>query len=62
MGQDLAIGVFEPLAGDRIAFEGSRKTQLENPIRVSAENQIGPSGPDDHEAWKLRIIPLARMK
>jgi predicted amidohydrolase YtcJ len=27
---------------------------------VSAENQIGPSGPDDHEVWKLRVVPLAR--
>ena len=31
-------------------------------LLASAENQIGPSGPDDHEAWKLRIPPLARQK
>jgi imidazolonepropionase-like amidohydrolase len=24
----------------------------------SAEGRIGPSGPDDHEAWKLRVEPL----
>lgn len=29
-------------------------------LLVAAENQIGPSGPDDHEAWKLRVVPLAR--
>ena len=29
---------------------------------ASAENQIGPSGPDDHEAWTLRVVPLARLK
>jgi imidazolonepropionase-like amidohydrolase len=29
---------------------------------ASAENQIGPSGPDDHEAWTLRVKPLVRMK
>ena len=29
---------------------------------AAAENQIGPSGPDDHEAWTLRVAPLVRMK
>jgi imidazolonepropionase-like amidohydrolase len=29
---------------------------------ASAENQIGPSGPDDHEAWTLRVAPLVRIK
>lgn len=28
----------------------------------SAENGIGPSGPDDHEAWTLRVAPLVRTK
>jgi hypothetical protein len=29
---------------------------------ASAENGIGPSGPDDHEAWTLRVAPLVRIK
>jgi len=29
---------------------------------ASAENRIGPSGPDDHDAWTLRVKPLERIK
>jgi len=29
---------------------------------ASTENGIGPSGPDDHEAWTLRVTPLVRIK
>jgi imidazolonepropionase-like amidohydrolase len=29
---------------------------------AAAENKIGPSGPDDHEDWKLRIVPPKRRK
>ncbi|MCP3958125.1 MAG: amidohydrolase family protein [bacterium] len=29
---------------------------------AAAENQIGPSGPGDHAAWKLRIEPLERIE
>ncbi len=29
---------------------------------ASAENGIGASGPDDHEAWTLHVAPLVRMK
>ena len=29
---------------------------------AAAENQIGPSGPDDHAAWTLRVTPLVRIK
>jgi imidazolonepropionase-like amidohydrolase len=31
-------------------------------LLASAENKIGPSGPGDHEAWKLRVEPLRRKE
>ena len=31
-------------------------------LLASAEDQIGPSGPSDHEAWKLRVEPLQRKE
>ena len=27
----------------------------------SAEGMIGPSGPDDHDAWELKVRPLTRQ-
>jgi len=27
----------------------------------SAEGKIGPSGPDDHDAWELKVKPLTRL-
>jgi cytosine/adenosine deaminase-related metal-dependent hydrolase len=29
-------------------------------LLASAEGMIGPSGRDDHEAWRLKIDPLSR--
>ena len=29
-------------------------------LLASAEGMIGPSGPDDHNAWKIRVEPLVR--
>jgi imidazolonepropionase-like amidohydrolase len=30
-------------------------------LLASAEGMIGPSGPDDHDAWRLEIDPLDRL-
>ena len=27
----------------------------------SAEGKIGPSGPDDHDAWEIEVKPLTRL-
>ena len=31
-------------------------------LYATAMNTIGPAGPDDHDAWKLRVAPLVRRK
>jgi hypothetical protein len=30
-------------------------------LLASAEGMIGPSGPDDHDAWRLEVEPLDRL-
>jgi len=63
---DLYIAEGNPLAdittarNVRLVIKGGVVHQPQT-LLASAEGMIGPSGPDDHDAWRLKVDPLNRL-
>ena len=63
---DLSIVEGNPLEDIKMAREVRyvlKSGEVYDPqaLLTSAEGKIGPSGPDDHEYWTLRVEPLVRV-